>query len=490
VSESSYDAVVVGSGPNGLAAAVTLAQAGLRVLVVEARDSVGGGTRSAELTLPGFVHDVCSAVHPLGVLSPFFRTLPLSDHGLRWIHAPISLAHPLDDGSAGLLELSPTATGASLGADARAWSKLVEPFLHRPHALFRELLSPLAWPADPWSLARFGWLGVRSANRLACERFRSARARALFAGCAAHSILPLSHALTAAVGLVFAISGHVATWPVAQGGSHAITRALASYLLSLGGEIRLATPVASLRELPRARAYLLDLAPRQLLELAGDRLPAGYRRRLGRYRYGPAVFKLDWALAGPIPWRAPGCERASTVHLGGELEEVAEAESASWRGRLPEKPFVLVAQQSLFDPTRAPAGRHTGYAYCHVPHACPVDMTARIEAQIERFAPGFRDLILARHARAPADIERDNPSSIGGAIAGGSADLFQLFTRPVARLDPYSTPDPALFLCSHATPPGGGVHGMCGHHAARSVLQRLRKGSDRPALVAERGAAS
>src|SRR5262245_33848986 len=422
----SYDAVVVGSGPNGLAAAVTLARAELRVPVVEARDSVGGGTRSAELTLPGFVHDLCSAVHPLGVLSPFLRSLPLAEHGLSWIHPPVSAAHPLDDGSAALLELEPAAMRASLGDDARAWEALVRPFLRRPQVLFGDLLSPLGWPAEPRTMARFAWLGVRSATRLARARFRSPRAQALFAGCAAHAIQLLSHALTAAVGLLFAISGHVETWPVARGGSHAITRALASYLSSLGGEIRLATPVASLRELPRARAYLLDLAPRQVLELAGERLPPAYRRRLGRYRYGPAAFKLDWALAGPIPWRAPGCARASTVHVGGTLEEVAAAESAAWLGRIPERPFVLVAQQSLFDPTRAPAGRHTGYAYCHVPAASRVDMTERIEAQIERFAPGFRDLILARHVRTPADIERDNPSSIGGAISGGVANLFQL----------------------------------------------------------------
>lgn len=472
MSESSYDAVVVGAGPNGLAAAVTLAQARLRVLVIEARESVGGGTRSAELTLPGFVHDVCSAVHPMGVLSPFFRTLPLAEHGLRWIHPPLSLAHPLDDGGAALLELSPEATGASLGPDARAWSALVAPFLRRPQRFLRDVLAPLGWPGDPWTLARFGWLGLRSAERLA-RRFRGARARALLAGCAAHSILPLSHAVSAAVGLVFAVTGHVETWPAARGGSHAITRALAAHFVELGGEVRLSTPVASLRELPPSRCVLFDLAPGQVLRIAGERLPAGYRRRLERYRYGPAVFKLDWALAGPIPWRARECLRASTVHVGGELEEVAESEAAAWNGRIPERPFVLVAQQSLFDSTRAPEGRHTGYAYCHVPSGSTIDMTARIEAQIERFAPGFRDLILARHARAPADVERDNPACIGGAITGGAADLLQLFARPVARLDPYATPDPALFLCSHATPPGGGVHGMCGHHAARSVLRRL-----------------
>lgn len=468
-----HDARIIGAGPNGLAAAVALARAGRSVLVVEARDSVGGGTRSAELTLPGFVHDVCSAVHPLGVLSPFFRTLPLTEHGLSWVHPPVSVAHPLDDGSAVLLEPSVGAMGAQLGADAHAWQALVEPFLDRPHELFADLLAPLGWPRRPWTLARFGLLGLRSALGLARAHFRTERARALFAGCAAHAIQPLSRPLTAAVGLVFALAGHVETWPVARGGSHAITQALASLLRALGGEIRLSSPVTDLAQVAPARVTLLDLSPRQLLGLAGVRLPASYRRRLGRYRYGPAVFKLDWALSGPIPWRAPGCERASTVHLGGTLEEIEASEQAAWRGVAPERPFVLVAQQSLFDPTRAPAGRHTGYAYCHVPHACPLDMTARIEAQLERFAPGFRDLILARHARSPLDIERDNPASVGGAITGGVADLTQLFTRPVARWDPYSTPDPTLFLCGHATPPGAGVHGMCGYHAARSALRRL-----------------
>jgi len=468
-----HDARIVGAGPNGLAAAVALARAGRSVLVVEARDEIGGGTRSAELTLPGFVHDVCSAVHPLGVLSPFFRTLPLAEHGLAWVHPPASVAHPLDDGSAPVLELSPDATGAQLGADARAWRRLVEPFLARPHELLGDLLGPLRWPRRPLTMARFGSIGLRSALGLARTRFRGARAQALFAGCAAHAIQPLSRPLTAAVGLVFALAGHVETWPVAQGGSRAITRALASLLRAHGGELLLSTTVTDLARLPPARVTLLDLAPRQVLSLAGPRLPPRYRRRLERYRYGPAVFKLDWALAGPIPWRAPECARCSTVHLGGTLEEIEAAERVAWKGAVPERPFVLVGQQSLFDPTRALAGKHTGYAYCHVPHGCPLDMTARIEAQIERFAPGFRDLVLARHARAPADIERDNPACIGGAITGGVADLTQLFTRPVARLDPYSTPDPDLFLCSHATPPGAGVHGMCGLHAAQSALRRL-----------------
>jgi phytoene dehydrogenase-like protein len=467
------DAVVVGSGPNGLAAAIELARAGVPVLVVEAEREVGGGTRSAELTLPGFVHDVCSAVHPMGVLSPFFRTLPLAEHGLVWLRPPASVAHPLDDGPAPMLYRSLERTGERLGRDARAWARLVRPLLDDPHALLADAMAPLGVPAHPVAFLRFGLRAAFSANRLARLWFREPRARALFAGCAAHSILPLTQPLTAALGVMFALTAHVEDWPVASGGSRSISRSLASYLASLGGRIETGRRIERLAELDGARVVLFDTSPDQLVRIAGDALPAGYRRRLGRYRYGPGVFKLDWALDGPIPWRDATCREASTVHVGGTLEEICASERDMYRGRHAERPFLIVCQQSEIDPSRAPAGKHTGYAYCHVPHASTVDMREAVERQIERFAPGFRDRILARHAMGPADFERYNPNYKGGAITGGVADAFQLFTRPVARLDPYSTPDPRLFLCSAATPPGGGVHGQCGYYAARSALKRL-----------------
>jgi phytoene dehydrogenase-like protein len=470
------DAVIIGSGPNGLAAAVALAQQGFSVRVIEAHPQLGGGTRTAELTLPGFHHDVCSAVHPLGELSPFFATLPLEQHGLRWATAPFSFAHPLEDGPAVTLERSVQATAERLGRDAAAYRRLMDGFVRVGRPLIADLLGPLRIPRHPLAMARFGFYGVRSAVGLCRGLFAEPQARALIAGCAAHSILPLDKLLTSAVGLLFAFTGHLCDWPMARGGSQAVGEALASYLRSLGGEITTGLRVQSMRELPEARAYLFDLAPKQFVQIAGEQLPGGYQRRLLRYRYGPGVFKLDWALAGPIPWRDPACALASTVHVGGTLEEIAESESAAYHGRHHERPFVLCAQQSSFDDTRAPAGRHTGYAYCHVPHGSDHDMTERIETQIERFAPGFRQLILARRAHAPADLERYNESFVGGVIAGGAADWTQLFTRPVARLDPYSTPNRRLFLCSAATPPGGGVHGMCGYFAAQSVMRRLRRG--------------
>jgi phytoene dehydrogenase-like protein len=475
MAEEAPDAVVVGAGPNGLAAAVALARAGVSVQVVEAADEVGGGTRSAELTLPGFVHDVCSAVHPMGELSPFFRTLPLAEHGLTWLHPRASVAHPLDDGPAVLLQRDLQRTGEGLGRDARAWQRLVRPFLRDPHALLADAMAPLGLPSRPLQLARFGLRAVFSANRLARLCFREERARALLAGCAAHSILPLTHPLTAAMGVLFAVTGHVTDWPVAQGGSRAIGRALASYLTRLGGRIQTGRRIEKLTDLPASRVVLFDTSPDQLARIAGEALPQGYRRRLGRYRYGPGAFKLDWALDGPIPWRDPACREASTVHVGGTLAEICASERDMYLGRHPERPFLILCQQSEVDPSRAPAGKHTGYAYCHVPGGSGVDMTDAIERQVERFAPGFRDRILARHATSPADFERMNPNYVGGAITGGVADLFQLWNRPVTRLDPYSTPNPRLFICSAATPPGGGVHGMCGYYAARSALRRLGK---------------
>lgn len=469
------DAIVVGSGPNGLAAAVELARAGARVRVLEARDTIGGGTRTAALTLPGFAHDVCSGCHPTAVLSPFFRQLPLADHGLRWCRPPASVAHPLDEQPAVILQRSLAATAAELGGDGPAYESLFAPFLDDPHGLLADLFGPLRVPSHPLLMARFGLRGLLPATLLLRARFTGARARALLAGCAAHSILPLERPLTAAVALIFALTGHVEDWPVAAGGSQAIADALASYLRALGGRIDTGASVRRLADLPPARVVLFDTSPAQLAHIGAPLLPAGYLRRLRRYRYGPGVFKLDWALDGPIPWRDPRCLEASTVHVGGTLGEIAAAEAAVWRGAHPARPFVMVVQQSQFDPSRAPAGRHTGYAYCHVPSGSEVDCTDAIEHQIERFAPGFRDRILARHRMTTADLARDNPNYVGGAITGGVADLFQFFTRPVARLDPYATPHPRLFLCSASTPPGGGVHGMCGYFAARSALRRLRR---------------
>jgi phytoene dehydrogenase-like protein len=468
------DAVVVGAGPNGLAAAIEMACAGLSVRVLEAADTVGGGARSAELTLPGFVHDVCSAIHPLGIASPFFRSLPLADHGLEWVEPPAALAHPFDDGGAALLARSPDAAMPTLGEDDERWRRLFAPLVRDPESLLDEILAPLHVPAHPLTLARFGLRALLPATTVARRSFRGARARGLFAGLAAHSMLPLERPASAAFGLMLGLLGHAVGWPFPRGGSQALSDALASYLRSLGGEIETGRRVESLAELGETRLVVLDVTPRGLLELAGDRLPDRYRRRLERYRYGPGVFKLDWALAGPIPWRADECSRAATVHLGATLEEIAASEAAPAQNRIAERPYVLLAQQSLFDPTRAPAGRHTAWAYCHVPNGSSVDMTEQVESQVERFAPGFRERILARSALGPADLERSNPNYVGGDINGGLADLRQLLTRPVARWSPYSTPLPGVFLCSASTPPGGGVHGMCGFHAARAALRSIQ----------------
>jgi phytoene dehydrogenase-like protein len=473
MNRTQYDAVVVGSGPNGLAAAVALAQRGRSVLVVEAADTVGGGTRSAALTLPGFVHDVCAAVHPMAVASPFFKTLPLAEHGLEWVHPEFPLAHPLDDGTAAVLQRSVDATADALGPDAHAYRRLMGPLVTAADGLFDDLLGPFRLPRRPLAALRFGLRAIRSAKGLADSWFRTDRARALVAGLAAHAVLPLEQSPGAAITLMLGIAGHAVGWPVPRGGSQKIADSLASYFRSLGGEIVTGRRVGSVDELPRNRAVLLDVTPRQVLALAGHRLPGRYRRALGRYRYGPGVFKIDWALAGPIPWRAEACRRAGTGHVGGTLEEVAAAERAPWRGEHPERPFVLLAQPSLFDASRAPAGKHTAWAYCHVPNGSTVDMTERIEAQVERFAPGFRDLILARHTTDTAAMERHNPNYVGGDITGGVADWRQLFTRPVARLNPYTTPAAGLFICSASTPPGGGVHGMCGYFAARAALRRV-----------------
>jgi len=472
----STDAIVVGSGPNGLAAAIELAGADLSVTVLEAEEQIGGGVRSAELTLPGFVHDVCSAIYPFGYGSPFFATLPLAAHGLEWIHPAAPLAHPLDDGTAVLLERSIEKTGEHLGRDAGAYRGLMEPLAEKWSQLAVEILAPPHLPRHPLLLARFARHGLRSAAALAKARFAGRRAPSLLAGLAAHSFLPLDRPASAAVGLVLALAGHAAGWPIPRGGAGRLSAALADHFRSLGGIIETKTLIRSLDQLPQGRTVLLDVTPRQFLKLASERLGAGYRGRLRRYRYGPGVFKIDWALAGPIPWKAAACARAGTVHLGGTLEEIAAGESEVWRGRHPEKPFVLLAQQSLFDPSRAPAGKHTGWAYCHVPNGSTVDMTAAIEKQVERFAPGFGELILARHTRSAAQYQTYNPNCIGGDINGGVQDLAQIFGRPVLSLDPYATDLAGVYLCSSSTPPGGGVHGMCGYHAARSVLKKLRPG--------------
>lgn len=466
-----YDAVVVGAGPNGLAAAIVLARAGRSVLVLEAEETIGGGARTAELTLPGFLHDVCSAIHPTCVESPFFRTVPLAGYGLEWIFPPAAVAHPLDDGTAVLLDRSVAATAERLGPDAGTYRKLIGSLVADHDKLLPGLLGPLRPPRYPIAFARFGLRAVQPARSFAERVFKGERARALFAGLAAHSILPLEHIATAAFGLVFAMTGHVVGWPVARGGSQKIVDALAAYLRALGGEIVTGTRVESFDQLPSARAVLFDLTPRQIVKIAGDRLPAGYRRKLEGYRYGMGVFKVDWALDGPIPWRAPECFQAATVHLGGTLGEIAAGERATWRGSIAERPYMILAQQSLFDPTRAPEGKHTAWAYCHVPNGSTVDMTDRIEAQIERYAPGFRDRVLARSAMSPAALEQHNANYIGGDIGGGAADWRQLFTRPTARWTPYATPARGIYICSSSTPPGAGVHGMCGYHAARAALR-------------------
>jgi phytoene dehydrogenase-like protein len=466
-----HDAVVVGAGPNGLAAAITLARAGRSVLVVEGKETIGGGTRSAELTLPGYVHDVCSAIHPLGVASPFFRDLPLADHGLEWVFPPAAIAHPLDDGSAILVQRSVAATAAQLGGDAAAYRRLMGPLAADWRNVLGEMLGPLRLPRHPLSMVRFGLPALLPAATLAKLLFRDERARAVFAGMAVHAMLPLERPATAAFGLMLGILAHAVGWPMARGGSQRIADALAAHLRSLGGEILTDRPIERMDDLPPARAILFDVTPRQLEKIAGDRLPAPYRRKLGGYRYGPGVFKLDYALDSPVPWSATECLQAGTVHLGGTLDEIAASERAVWRGEHPERPYVLFVQQTLFDPTRAPAGKHTAWAYCHVPHSSTVDMTGRIEAQIERFAPGFRDHILARSTRTTDEMAAYNPNYVGGDINGGVQDLRQLYTRPVASLNPYATPASGMFLCSSSTPPGGGVHGMCGYFAAQAALK-------------------
>jgi phytoene dehydrogenase-like protein len=469
-----YDAVVVGSGPNGLAAAITLARAGCSVLVCEGNATIGGGARSAELTLPGFVHDVCSAVHPLAAGSPFFKTLPLERFGLKWIQPEIALAHPLDDGSAACLYRDLGVTAEQLGRDSRAYRRLMQPLARKWENLANEFLQPmLHLPRHPVTLARFGIPAICPATLLGKFMFEGEPARALFAGIAAHSFLPLEAPVSSAFALVLGLAGHVVGWPIPRGGSQQIANALAGYLRELGGAIETNRRVENSNALPKSRAVLLDVSVWEFLRIAGKQLPAGYRHRLNSFRHGPGVFKIDYALSEPIPWIAESCRRAGTIHLGGGMDEIAAAERDVARGKIPERPFVLLAQQSLFDAGRALDGQHTLWAYCHIPFDCNADMSDRIESQIERFAPGFRDCILARHKMTAADLGQSNPNLIGGDINGGAADLMQLIARPVFSPTPYRTPLHGVYLCSASTPPGGGVHGMCGYHAARAALREV-----------------
>ncbi len=466
-----YDASVIGSGPNGLAAAITLAQAGLSVVVYESLSTAGGGMRSAELTLPGFTHDICSAIHPLGVASPFFRGISLQKYGLEWVYPLASMAHPLDGGTAAVLDLSVEKTSDTLGVDVEAYRGLMQPLVDDWPRLMDDVLAPLHVPHHPLAVARLGWLGLRSAQSLLMSRFRGERARALFAGLAAHAIMPLDKYLTAAFGLILGITGHAVGWPMAKGGSQSIANAMIAHLRELGGDVVTGTTIESIDQLASSKVILCDITPRQLLRVAGHRLPKSYREKLERYRYGPGVFKIDWALSDSIPWTAKECTRAGTVHVGGTAQEIIDSERDVWVGKGSKKPFVLVAQQSLFDSSRAPPGKHTAWAYCHVANGSTVDMTDLIESQIERFAPGFRDCILARNTKNAMQMEQYNANYIGGDINGGVQDICQFLTRPTACIDPYSTPVKGLYICSSSTPPGGGVHGMCGFHAAQAVLR-------------------
>ncbi|MDH3729515.1 MAG: NAD(P)/FAD-dependent oxidoreductase [Acidimicrobiia bacterium] len=470
---SEVDAIVVGAGPNGLAAAVRLGQEGRRVLVIEGADTVGGGTRTAELTLPGFRHDTCSAVHPFGVASPYFRSLPLEKHGLRWIEPGVAVAHPLDDGRAVIGQRSLEATAAELGADGRAFSRLLAPTIEHADAVFADVMRPLLRvPRHPLSTGRFGLRALRSAKGLV-GRFKSDEAKAYFAGHSAHNTTPLDSPASAATGLALAVAVHAYGWPIAAGGSQAISDALAGLVAELGGSIETGRWVSSLSELPSAEIVMLDVAPRGLLQLAGDRLSDAYSSQLRSWKHGPAAFKVDWALDGPIPWTNPRVGSAGTVHVGGTFSEIAAAEEAAWNGDHAERPFMIVAQQSVADPSRAPEGKHTAWGYCHVPNGSTEDMVERMELQMERFAPGFRDLVLQRAVMTPAELETYNPNYVGGEIIGGASTLRQIVARPRLRPSPYRTPLAGVYLCSASTPPGAGVHGMCGFWAAETALSDL-----------------
>ena len=472
-------AVVIGSGPNGLAAAITMARAGRSVQVIEGYPTVGGGTRSLELTLPGYLHDICSAIHPMGAASPFFRSLPLSQYGLEWIHPPTPLAHPLENGVV-FVHRSIQDTAAGLGSDACAYTKLMAPMLKDWEKIIAQFLAPFHLPPHPVTMGRFllqvtrPWITLARASKFASSVFKEETSRAVFAGMAAHSMLPLDRPVTAGFGVIMSLLAHAVGFPLARGGSQKISDALAAYFRALGGQIQTGRWISSLADLPPAQSYLFDVAPRQLNQIAADRLPSGYRRGLDRFRYGVGVFKIDFALDGPIPWKALEVACSATVHVGGTAAEIAAAEAAVWKGEHPDRPFIILAQQSLFDPSRAPQGKQTAWAYCHVPNGSTRDMTPEIIGQIERFAPGFQKRILDVSTHNSLEMEAYNPNYIGGDINGGVQDLLQFFTRPLPRWDPYSTPAKNIFLCSSSTPPGGGVHGMCGYYAARSALRHTR----------------
>ena len=469
-----YDAVVVGSGPNGLAASITLAKAGCSVLLLESKETIGGGTRTMELTLPGFMHDVCSAIHPIGAASPVFRSLNLTNHELDWVYSPAALAHPLDDGTAITLERSISDTAESLGTDSRSYIKLMNPLVQNWERLVTDLLGPLRLPKNPIPFINFSRNALRSVNSLARSHFKGERAQALIAGLGAHSIMTLDSRFSASFALILGSLGHAVGWPLASGGSQKIADALASCLSALGGSIRTNQLIVSLDQLPQARILLFDVTPKQVIEITGHPLNEKHAKRLRAHRYGPGVFKVDWALSDPIPWKAGDCARAATVHIGGTFDEIADSEGAIGKGDLPDKPFVILAQQSLFDSTRAPVGKHTAWGYCHVPNGSTFDMTERIESQIERFAPGFLDCVLARNTMSPADLEEYNPNYSGGDIVGGVHNFGQIFVKPaLKRRGPYSTGLKGLYLCSSSTPPGGGVHGMCGYHAALAALRQI-----------------
>ena len=469
----SIKACVIGSGPNGLAAAIALAQSGLHVDVMEAEPTPGGAVRSMELTLPGFVHDFGSAVHPLGVGSPFFSSLPLSTCGLDWVHSPAPLAHPLDDGTAVVLERDLLEARSVLGEDGTAWEKLLRPFVENWPELAPEILSPQpSIPKHPWLMGRFGLLSLASARNVA-SRFRTERTKALFAGCAAHSFLSLDEPLSGVFGLLMAVAAHAVGWPVPRGGSQSLTNALCAHLASLRGTVQTSSTVGKIHKLPDYDLYLCDVTPKQLLAIAGERFSSAYKRKLERYRYGPGAFKVDYALSDPIPWKARECARAITVHLGGSFEEIAASEKAVRNGQHADRPFVLLAQPTLFDVSRAPSGKHTAWAYCHVPNGSAENMLDKLEVQIERFAPGFRDCVLTRRVFSPAGLESMDANLVGGDIQGGVLDIRNFLFRPTWRH--YATSDPTIYICSASTPPGGGVHGMCGYHAARHALRHFRK---------------
>jgi phytoene dehydrogenase-like protein len=465
-----FDAIVVGSGPNGLAAAIAMQQQHLSVLLIEGKETIGGGLRTQELTLPGFMHDVCSAIHPLAFASPFFKSLPLHEHGLEYIFPPVPAAHPFEGGMEAALLQDLEKTAQHLGKDQDAYIQLLAPLVGSWPKIANDILAPLHLPAHPYLMAQFGWKALSSATAMS-KRFHTPEAKALWSGMAAHALQPLSNTATSAIALVLMITAHTGGWPLAKGGSQSIAHALASYFVSLGGKIQTNFYVHSMEQLPSAHAILFDTTPRQLLQIAGHSLSGLYKWQLDHYRYGMGVYKIDWALAEPIPFIAPYCRQAGTIHLGNTMAEIVEAEKATAAGAHPQQPFVILAQPGLFDPSRAPSGKHTAWAYCHVPNGSTVDMTSRIENQVERFAPGFKERILGRHVMNTVDMENYNPNYIGGDINGGVIDIRQLFTRPALRWSPYKTSAKGIYLCSSSTPPGGGVHGMCGYHAAKKAMK-------------------